>query len=165
MVAQYKKIVVDGKQHLEHRYIMERYLGRKLQTQEYVHHINGNKKDNRLENLTVMSAQEHNDLHNTIYPKTKICKVCGKEFAPPVNHRSRNTICSKECCKAWKKKITPFKAIKIKQFDLQGNYITTFSSIKEAGKIVDGFSTNIVKCLKGKAKSAYGYKWQYGYEL
>lgn len=53
-----------------HRVVMEQYLGRKLNNDEVVHHINEDKKDNRIENLQVMTREEHskmhrmNDLHN-----------------------------------------------------------------------------------------------------
>lgn len=48
----------------EHRHIMEEYLGRKLNEDEVVHHINQDKKDNRIENLQVMDKKEHARFHN-----------------------------------------------------------------------------------------------------
>lgn len=46
-----------------HRVVMEESLGRKLLPGEIVHHINGDKHDNRPENLEVMSQSEHIKLH------------------------------------------------------------------------------------------------------
>lgn len=43
----------------EHRYVVEKYLGRKLIKGEQVHHIDGNKQNNDLNNLAVVRTGEH----------------------------------------------------------------------------------------------------------
>lgn len=59
----YRCIRINGKQILEHRYVVTQALGRKLLPYEVVHHINGEKLDNRIENLQLMTVEEHNNLH------------------------------------------------------------------------------------------------------
>jgi hypothetical protein len=49
----------------EHRLVMEEHLGRYLTTEEQVHHISGDREDNSLSNLQLLSATEHSRLHNT----------------------------------------------------------------------------------------------------
>lgn len=63
MKSKYKAIKIDGTKRDEHRYIMEKHLGRKLDRSEVVHHINGNSLDNRIENLELMSLSDHSHLH------------------------------------------------------------------------------------------------------
>jgi len=65
MVTKYKAIKVSGKKIDEHRHIMQEHLGRKLSRDECVHHINGDPRDNRIENLEVVSRSDHSKSHVT----------------------------------------------------------------------------------------------------
>jgi hypothetical protein len=51
----YALLRVDGRYVYEHRVFMEEYIGRPLRPEESVHHINGVRDDNRLENLELWS--------------------------------------------------------------------------------------------------------------
>lgn len=59
----YRMKKINGKQIYYHRWAMEQHLGRKLESNEHVHHINNDPQDNRIENLQLLTQREHNRLH------------------------------------------------------------------------------------------------------
>lgn len=157
----YKQIVVDGKVVYEHRYIMEQHLGRKLGRYEYVHHINENTRDNRIENLVIMTPEEHNYHHIGKLPKIKICKMCGKEFKPSVDHRGRNILCSHECWLRFMKQEKHFNAKQVGQYDKNGKLIKIWVSMRVAQDNTGIHASNISKCCRGLIKTIGGYVWKY----
>ena len=51
----------------EHRVVMEKHIGRALLVGEIVHHIDGNKRNNDVSNLLLMTQSEHCRTHSLEY--------------------------------------------------------------------------------------------------
>ena len=88
--------------------LMHRIVSRAWEHKKQVHHLNGNKLDNRDENLVLTDATEHQrkfhaeqlTIHNERqrrYPTTRACLGCGVAFVVPAAHRGRNRYCTKLC--------------------------------------------------------------------
>jgi predicted nucleic acid-binding Zn ribbon protein len=92
----------------KHRLVMEEELGRRLAREEHVHHKDGNKRNNDIENLELISNKIHAHMHKG-FKKKRPCSVCGKETY-------NELFCSQECNKISQRKVVrPSKDVLIKK--------------------------------------------------
>lgn len=107
------------------RVIMENYLGRKLLPTEEVHHKDENPLNNEIDNLEVLTKEEHLRLHveenRKYFDKIMTCPICGNTFLwtaeqqmrfhSNVNRKERKgktnayPFCSKSCAGKYSKNI------------------------------------------------------------
>jgi hypothetical protein len=97
---------ISGRQRMLHNIIWEREYGT-IPKGYQVHHKNGIKSDNRIENLELLSALEHKRLHSGCFRNEqgewiKPCRKCGDEKSIEIDFYKRKNGISpwcKDCCK------------------------------------------------------------------
>lgn len=143
MAYRYKAIKINGIKIDEHRHIMELYLGRKLRSDEAVHHINGDKRDNRIENLELMSVSQHARRHHSIAN----FNTEASEAKRQKNHQ------------LFYDNNYQYNHLPILMMAKTGEIIKEYHSMRDAE--ADGhYSQHISACCRGKRKSHHGYLWK-----
>lgn len=95
-----------GKYCYEHHYVYWKHYGVLPGPDEIIHHKDGNKHNNSIENLELLKRGEHTSFHNKERGKILvklICPICNKEFEREyrqthlVKKANKYTFCSRKC--------------------------------------------------------------------
>jgi len=111
--AEYPGTRYRGRYCYEHHLVWWRYAGElAVADEKVIHHINGDMRDNRLENLQMVTVSEHSIIHST--GKTYmplVCAGCGVEFEREcrnvnwkIGNGQRNFFCSRSCSQNFQRK-------------------------------------------------------------
>ena len=104
----YVQSYANGKTRRKHRIVMEEYIGRQLKSNEIVHHIDGNKRNNDISNLLLTTRSEHAIIHSKEIDRSKPVIQCDKKGKFIKRWKSAREACQKlnlypgnisKCCK------------------------------------------------------------------
>ncbi|MBR1728432.1 MAG: HNH endonuclease [Selenomonadaceae bacterium] len=76
-----------------HRAVWQYHNG-EIPQNYHIHHIDGNKDNNSIENLLLLTIAEHTKLHHQVSKTLHICEYCGNEFWAYTNQKR---FCSHAC--------------------------------------------------------------------
>ena len=119
-----------------HRLVAEHYIPNP-ENKPQVNHINGDKTDNRVDNLEFCTHEEN------------------------IKHAIKNGLIDLEKRKLEMIKLGKKRAKKVNQYDLEHKFIKRWDSLKEASETLNINYGNISSCCIGNHKTAGGFIWEY----
>jgi hypothetical protein len=133
-LGQYNKVL--KRIEYEHRLIWEKHFG-PIPAGFHIHHKDGNKQNNDINNLEMINGKEHNRM---------------EKINRPVEKDSIDKMIEKRAMNISEENTSPVFCVELNK---------SFNSIREAADELNGTKGNICNALNGRQKKAYGYSWKY----
>lgn len=105
-------------------------------------------------NLPIINHKDSNPLNNNV----NNLEWCNQSYNVKYSYINGNAKPTSGC---FKKGNIPHNLTKVSQYDKEGNFIKTYSSVRLAAKSINRAPTSIFNCLGGRTKYSAGYIWRY----
>ena len=134
----YLKICLTDSKHKKHTIKIHRIVAENFipntENKEQVNHIDGNKENNRVDNLEWCTQSEN------------------------MKHAFRNGLILREKGKGH------HRARAVKQYSIDGEFIRDWDCIEDIGRELGIHTKNMARCCKGESRTLGGYIWRYAEE-
>ena len=160
---------------LIHRLLAEHFIPN-INNKPCIDHINGDRSDNRLENLRWCTHKENNNfplakLRNSESQKASCTEERRRKMSKRMieymkNPEHRRLISEKRKLNWLNPEYVEMQKQRHKkkvvcQYDLEMNFIQEFISINEASRTTGVNNSSIIRCCKGNVKTAGNFLWRY----
>lgn len=145
-----------------HILVWEAFKG-KVPDGNEIDHLDGNPKNNRLDNLDPKTHKENCNNPITVKRHTVAMQRRSentewrKNVSEGAMKRSKNQKWRENNAEAMRRT----KAKPVDQFTIDGEYLKTWPSAREAARVLGYRQGNISACCRGIYKQAYGYIWRF----
>lgn len=146
---------------LMHRIVMENHIGRPLNKNEVVHHIDGNKFNNDISNLALMKRSEHSKEHGNLrgHKAVKLkCPNCGKIFVRDFRNTFQNCkrvygrFCSRSCSGVFAREAELHGLTHEMERAISENIVNVFRESKDARQLRGNQDQGSVETIRTSAE-------------